>query len=114
MRLRRELKAIRAQYREDQRQIRTAERSAWATLKRDARDNNLAAVRESLLTWARAYWPQDSVHSLSAVARLGQRPGLEAQVRALDASLFGDHRDTDFDPELLLREVDALRTRKKQ
>ncbi|MDQ2075617.1 BatD family protein [Marinimicrobium sp. ABcell2] len=113
-RLRQQLNSLVEGHTQNQRQDRTREKTAWANLKRQTRDGSLSQVRDALLNWARSHWPDEPIHSLTAIAQRSERPGLQQQLQALDRSLFSDRESPELGRETLLQEVDALRVRRRK
>lgn len=67
-----------------------------------------AAIRRALIDWGRAVWPDAGITTLAAVARLAGSAELEADLRALDARLYGQGSAADLDARALYRRVVAL------
>ena len=114
LRLRRQLSGLLEEHQLKQHHERKQEKSAWAQLKRQAKNGTLSDVRDALLVWARSHWADDTLHSLSAIAEHSQRPGLQKQLQALDRSLFSHTESVELDRQALLQEVDALRVRRRK
>lgn len=114
LRLRRQLSELLNDHSQQQHQERKLEKAAWAHLKQQAKRGTLSDVRDALLGWARSYWDDESLHSLSAVAQHSQSPGLQHQLQALDRSLFSHGESAALNLQALLQEVDALRVRRRK
>ena len=66
---------------------------------KQAADNNLGAMRDSILLWGAEVFPQQPPRSLNQLADLMANPELKQQFSQLDQSLFKADSDTDFEVE---------------
>src|SRR5690606_38677454 len=67
-----------------------------------------AAIRKAVIDWGRAVWPDARITTLAAVARLAGNAELEADLKTLDARLYGQGTAADLDARALYRRIVAL------
>ena len=81
-------------------------KAAYNKLTRACRVNNHAEIRQAVIDWGRAEWPNKNIQSLADIASTVKHPNLENQLRALDATLYADAKNNNWNGALLL---DALK-----
>lgn len=107
----RELSAIYATERDELNELNQNETEAWNNFKRTLADKELTGLRKALITWAQAYWNNESITSLQAIAAQTHEPALADELRKLDEAMFSAH-STAPDTEILLQLLANLRRNK--
>lgn len=87
------------------------ENEAWNNFKRTLADKELTKLRKALILWAQAYWNDESITSIQAIATRADEPVLADELRKLDEAIFGAH-STAPDTETLLQSLANLRKTK--
>ncbi len=107
----RELATIYATERDGLNELNQNENEAWNNFKRTLADKELTGLRKALITWAQAYWKNESITSLQAIAAQTHEPALADELRKLDEAIFSSH-STAPDTEILLQLLANLRRNK--
>lgn len=107
----RELTAIYTTERDGLNELNQNENEAWNNFKRTLADKELTGLRKALITWAQAYWNNESITSLQAIAAQTHEPALADELRKLDEAMFSAH-STAPDTEILLQLLANLRRNK--
>lgn len=87
------------------------ENEAWNNFKRALATKELTVLRKALINWAQAYWNNESITSLQAIAAKTQEPALADELRKLDEAMFSAQA-TAPDTEILLQLLANLRRNK--
>jgi hypothetical protein len=107
----REIAAIYATERDDLNALNQNENEAWNNFKRTLADKELTGLRKALISWAQAYWKNESITSLQAIAAQTHEPALADELRKLDEAIFSVHT-TAPNTEALLQLLANLRRNK--
>ena len=107
----RELTAIYTTERDGLNELNQNENEAWNNFKRTLADKELTGLRKALITWAQAYWNNESITSLQAISAQTHEPALADELRKLDEAMFSAH-STAPDTEILLQLLANLRRNK--
>jgi len=107
----RKLTAIYATERNELNELNQNENEAWNNFKRTLADKKLTELRKALINWAQAYWNNESITSLQAIAAHIHEPALADELRKLDEAMFSAH-STAPDTEILLQLLANLRRNK--
>ncbi|MDG1818450.1 MAG: BatD family protein [Porticoccaceae bacterium] len=74
----------------------------------DAKDEDLAAVREGILDWGRSAFPDHKIKTLQEIAELCADPQLKQQFDLLDHSLYNSNSSADQAPTVDIKLLIAL------
>lgn len=107
----RELGAIYATEADGLNELNQNENEAWGNFKRTLADKELTALRKALISWAQAYWNNESITSLKAIAAQVEEPALAEELGKLDEAMFSAHK-TAPNTEVLLQLLANLRKTK--
>lgn len=103
--------------RQQQEQKSSSEHAAWNQLKRALADNNLLALRKTIIAWSQIYWGENAITSLQAAAAKTGNPQLAELLQQLDAAVFGGNQSgshSGINSELLLQLLANLRRGKQK
>lgn len=67
-----------------------SQRKAYRKLKQACEQNDVRAMQQTCLQWAKLHWPDESITSLGDVARLSDANEFTQQCVQLDAALYGN------------------------
>lgn len=107
----RKLAAIYATEHNEKNELSQNENAAWNNFKRTLADKELTGLRKALIAWAQAYWNNEAITSLQAIAAQTHDPALADELRKLDEAMFSAHT-TAPDTEILLQLLANLRRNK--
>ena len=85
-----------------------SEKSAWNELVLALKSQDAARIRQSILSWSRARWPEDTIHTLDSVAEKSESEKLEKALTQLEMILFKGVSDKP-EPKPLFSELKRLR-----
>lgn len=106
------IKALADNQHETQEIISEKEQHIWDLLKHAAANKDALALRKAVLHWAKFHWPQQNIHSLDDVAKLGVKPALTEALKKLDELLYSTHPADDWEPTGLLQLLNECRKEK--
>lgn len=107
----REIAAIYATERDELNELNQHENDAWNNFKRTLADKELTGLRKALINWAQAYWKNESITTLQAIAAQTQDSALAEELRKLDEAIFSAHSSAP-DTEVILQLLANLRKTK--
>ncbi|PCK01924.1 MAG: hypothetical protein COA42_22755 [Alteromonadaceae bacterium] len=92
---------------QSQAQLQRNEKQAYKAFKRACRDDDLAALRQHLLLWAKLYWRLPTQPTLIALGQRMSSDQVNNQLLALDSALYSDNQGQKIHGELILTAVNA-------
>lgn len=91
-----------------------SEKLAFKQLKRSCQTADLAAIRQSYLQWAKAFWTTENTRSIQATQPLIDEPQLKSCLQALDSAIYSDHQDITWNGSHLISLIEKLRQTQHQ
>ena len=85
-----------------------SEKSAWNELVLALKSQDAARIRQSILSWSRVRWPEDSIHTLDSVAEKSGSDKLSKALTQLELILFKGASGK-LEPKPLFSELKRLR-----
>lgn len=88
---------------------------AHKALQQASKGNNPAAARPALIQWIKAVFPDHGIHNLDDIRKHDFHPDLNAQIKQLDAQLYGEATDQiAWSGEALLNILEQIRRSQKR
>lgn len=94
-------------------ELQEKERDIWDALKTTAATRDANALRKAVLQWANFQWPAQTIHTLDDISKLGMNEALTTELKALDAMLYSNHGNSEWDASVLLKLLNDYRKQKK-
>jgi BatD DUF11 like domain len=92
-----------------------SEKQAYKALANVCHNNDIQNVRQSVVQWAQAFWPDEPIHSLQDVQNRCNHSSLINALHQLDNSLYGHQPDTTrWNGESLLTVIKLLKEKDKK
>jgi BatD DUF11 like domain len=88
------------------------EKNIWASLKDAAIRKDAFALRKAILNWASFQWPEKNINSLDDVSIFAKKQELTAALKELDELLYSSHPNNEWNPDKILKLLNAYRKEK--
>lgn len=93
--------------------LREKESHIWDELKKAASAKDALGLRKALIHWAQFHWSNNSINTLDDIAKLSDKADLAVELKKLDAVLYSNRTQEDWQPSVLLQILNSCRKEKK-